>query len=102
MTETVDYRSQITLSQAGCNTWFGVCDYKGQRKTFFMMTLNGHTSISVVSKMRTVDEKTLALTLPSFYENWKEYLVPNHLSYYKMTEQELVNRNGGKEIHNVQ
>jgi hypothetical protein len=101
MTEFVDYRSEITLSQAGCNACFILCNYKGQERKFFLMVRGGHTMISVVSSTRNMDNETLALTLPSFYDNWKDHLVPAHLSHYKMSEQELIGRNGGKPIYNV-
>jgi len=101
MAEVVDYRNQIFLSQAGCNACFIHCNYRGTDRTFFLLVIRGHTMISVVSKVRDVDNKTLALTLPSFYENWKDHLVPSHLSIYRMTEQQLISRNGGKPIYNA-
>jgi len=43
--------------------------------------------------------RALALTISNFYENWKEYLVPTYLTYYKVSEEDLVMMNGGKRIY---
>ena len=99
MTEFVDYRGDIHLTQGGCNAFFVLCSYRGIPKTFFILSKDHHDMISVVSQIRAFDNETLALKLPSFYENWKEFLVPSHLSYYKMSEHDLIARNGGKPIY---
>lgn len=63
---------------------------------FFLLVIGDRIMISVVSKVRNIDTKTLSLNLPSFYENWKKYQVPFHLTIYRMTEQKLINRNVGR------
>ena len=99
MSEFVDYRPQIKLSQAGCNAQYYICDYGGRERTFFYMTGPDCGSIlGHVTSSRSYCEGTVALTISNFYENWKEYLVPAHLTLYKISKDELLRLNGGKEL----
>jgi hypothetical protein len=98
MTDTVDYRPQIKLSQAGASACFLLCNYQGKERQFFYMT--GETTLlGHVTECKNVDNETLALKISNFYENWKTYLVPAWLAYHKISPRRLEEYNGGKEVY---
>lgn len=102
MAKIVDYTKLITLCQGGCNANFILCDYRGKERTFFAITQGQTTNISVVTAIRPTNSGNgLVLKLPSFSANEYEYLVPGYLSYYKMSEQELIQLNRGRAIYGV-
>jgi len=100
----VDYRPQMKLSQGGCNGSIVLCNYEGEERMFLHFWPPGRPpTIGHITKQRTITmpdgSRALALTISNFYENWKEYLVPTYLTYYKVSEEDLVMMNGGKRIY---
>jgi len=99
MTDVVDYRPRIMLSQGGCSARFLLCHYNGKERQFLHIVDGGKDIVGHMTERNQVDNETLGLTISNFYENWKVYLVPAHLSYHKVTEQELIQCNGGREVY---
>jgi hypothetical protein len=90
----IDLRNNITCC-------FVVCVYKGYRRTFFMYSEDGRELISFVGNIENYGNQTLAITLSSFYDNHRKRIIPTRLPYYSISQEELIRRNGGREIYGV-
>jgi hypothetical protein len=97
MTEYMDYRNFIVLQQGACNASFMLCFYKGkERKFFHIIDSNGRSTFGHIVDIRKYNNNTLALKISNYYENWKEYLVPSHLTVYNISSDELIKMNRGE------
>jgi hypothetical protein len=90
-----DLRPLIKLSQGGCNACFLRCNGKTLLK---FVCEAGIFLFNVVSK-RSYDENTYALQISNVYDNYKEYLIPKHLTYYNVSEDEVVSMHDGKALY---
>lgn len=97
MTDVVDYRPRIPLSQAGGSACFLLCDYKGRQRQFLYM--DGDTKLlGHVTSCKDVGNETLELRMSNVHDNWKTYLVPAWITSHMITSGELTRYNGGKEV----
>lgn len=78
---------------------FLLCNYQDKERKFIYFTPpNSSPQLGHVTNIRD-GNGYYALTISNFYENWKEYLVPTHLTYYRVSPGELVDMNGGKPVY---
>ena len=98
MDEFVDYRHKIKTS-GNSSACFLMCHTQGKDRIFFYMVEKDSSMLGHVTKTKQLDKDTLGLEISNFYDNWKTYLVPAWLTYYKIEESELHRYNGGKQVY---
>jgi len=89
--DIIDYRKEIIqYPHGGCNACFGVCEYHGTSLKIFILQKNEGIIIALASNIRNYDPGTLVITSPFDDGSMKQLLVPTHLSYYLLTQHQLI------------
>lgn len=89
--DIIDYRKDIIqYPHGGCNACFVVCKYQGTCLKFFVLQKKEVRIVALASNIKNYNSSTLEITSPFDDATLKLLLVPTHLSYYRITQEQLI------------